>query len=511
LLSIGRARADQPLPPLTVVVYNKNVSASVDLARFYAQQRGIPKDHLVGLACAPDEEIPRDEYDNNIATPLRNIFAAKHWWTVRENGDQKSVTATAIRFVAVIKGVPLKIKATAPERPNPGDQTQAGPVGGRNEASVDSELSVLGNFSPQISGAVSNTYFQSYRPIADFPNAALLLVCRLDAPDAESVRRMITSAISAEKNGLWGRAYVDAAHNPPGGLQEGDNWMEAIHQEMHKVGIPVVYENSPEIFPDTYPMSECALYYGWYTGGIAGPFTRRDFRFPIGAIAVHIHSYSANTLRDPNANWVGPLIARGATASLGNVYEPYLHLTTHLDIFNDRLLHGFTFAESAYMGTPALSWMNVMVGDPLYRPYFSWTQIDAPREKSTNEWKTYHEFAVKNFERPAAEYRSMARQLAMKTRNGAILEDLGLMEAGDGNYVAATNYFQQAHAFYNKRDDILRSVMEEAEGWIRQKKSKRALDIVRNTLRVVPDAPASALLRKIEQDLTSPPPAAPNP
>src|SRR5207302_9176983 len=102
-------------------------------------------------------------------------------------------------------------------------------------------------------------------------------------------------------------------------------------------------------------------------------------------------------LRDPYAIWVGPVVAKGTAASLGNVYEPYLQLTSHLEIFNDRLLHGFAFAESAYMSIPALSWMSVMVGEPLYRPYASWLQIDALRDsaKSGTDWKTYHEFAVK--------------------------------------------------------------------------------------------------------------------
>jgi hypothetical protein len=256
-------------------------------------------------------------------------------------------------------------------------------------------------------------------------------------------------------------------------------------------------------------MSDCALYYGWYTSSVAGPFTQPDFHFVTGAVAVHIHSYSASTLRDPNANWVGPLIARGAAASLGNVYEPYLHLTTHLNMFNDRLLHGFTFAESAYMASPALSWMNVMVGDPLYRPYASWLQIESSSElaRRGGEWKVYHDFAVKNFERPVPEYRSLARQLASRTRNGAMLEDLGLSEAADGNLGTAVGYFQQARTCYSKRDDILRVVLEEADSWLKQEKPKRALDLVRRTLRIVPDAPAATLLRKMEQDLTGVSPA----
>jgi uncharacterized protein (TIGR03790 family) len=174
---------------------------------------------------------------------------------------------------------------------------------------------------------------------------------------------------------------VDGAHNMAGGLEIGDKWLSETVEQFHKVGVPVVYDDGPALFPDGYPMSDCALYYGWYAAGVTGPFAQPTFRFTPGAIAVHIHSFSASTLRNPNAAWVAPLLTKGAAASVGNVYEPYLQMTTHLDIMNDRLLHGFTFAESSYMATQALSWMTVMVGDPLYRPYASWLQIDAKPER----------------------------------------------------------------------------------------------------------------------------------
>ena len=503
------SRADQPLAPATVVIYNKNAPDSTDLAKFYAQQRGIPRDHLIGLDCSFDEEISRDDYDATIATPLRDVFEKRQWWTIRGLPGKKSVTATTIRFAAVMKGVPLKVRPTA--TPYPGDEPGGGPFNNRNEASVDSEISVLGYFSPRISGVISNPYFQSFRTIGEFENPALLLVCRLDAPTAGTVRRMITDAIAAEKNGLWGRGYVDSAQSTAPGFDMGDKWMADIRDQLRKEGVPVVYEDTPAVFPDGYPMNDCALYYGWYAGGITGPFTQVDFRFIQGAIAVHIHSYSATTLRDPGGNWVGPLLARGATASLGNVYEPYLQLTHHLDIFNDRLLHGFTFAESAYMSLVGLSWMNVAVGDPLYRPYASWIQIDAPREVSRgiSVWKSYHDFAVKNASLSTADYRAQMRQVAIRSRNGPMIEDLASMEMQAGNFAAATNYFQIAHSSYSKPDDILRTVLEEANGWLKQKKPKRALELVRSTLRVVPDVPAAPLLRKIEQDIVAPPPPSP--
>ncbi len=507
LMIVSNSRAADPssLAALTVVVYNKDSDDSTELAKFYAKARGIPRDHLVALSCPIEEEITREQYEAMIADPLREAFEKRHWWTMRETAEEKkSILTTSIRFVAVVRGVPLKISAAT--TPYPGDVPDGGPINNRNEASVDSEIAALGFLTPQISGVTANPYYQNFRLIADFDDPELLLVCRLDAPTAATVRRMIVDSIAAEKNGLWGRAYVDGAHNTAPGLGVGDAWLADIAGQLHKVGVPVVYENTPAVFPNGYPMSDCALYYGWYAGGITGPFMEPDFRFVPGAIAVHIHSYSASTLRSPTSGWAGPLVSRGAAATMGNVYEPYLQLTTHLNIFNDRLLHGFTFAESAYMATAALSWMNVMVGDPLYRPYASWLQLEGGHEsgKKASNWKAYHEFAVKNISKPEPEYRKLARFVASRSCNGPMLEDLGQMEETDANSASATSYFLQARACYSKRDDILRVVLEEANGWIEQKKLKRARDLVRSTLRIVPDAPSAPLLRKIEQELKTP-------
>jgi uncharacterized protein (TIGR03790 family) len=506
------ARAEESLSAATIVVYNSVLPDSVELAKFYAQKRGIAADHLVGLACPVEEEISREQYDSTIANPLRDAFEQHGWWTIRAAEDKsRTVASNSIRFVALIRGIPLKVRATSDYA---GDVGGAAPISNRNEASVDSELAVLAGFSKQISGAMQNPYFQSYRAALDPSQLGLMLVCRLDAPTSATVRRMITDAVETEKSGLWGRAFVDAAHKTEGGLAEGERWLTDIAAQLHKAGIPTAFDEAPTILPAGYPLSDCSLYYGWYAQDISGALGQPDFRFPPGAIAAHIHSFSAATLREPKRGWVGGLVTAGAAASLGNVYEPYLQLTTHLDIFNDRLLHGFTFAESAYMATRVLSWMTVMVGDPLYRPYADWIQIDSKHDtaRSGSDWKQYHDFAVKNSAKPVREYRTLARQLAFRAKNGPMIEDLGVMEAHDGNFPAATSYFQQARATYAKRDDILRVVLEEADAWAKQGKPKRGLEVVRATLRVVTDMPAAGLLRNLERELNaSPAPQQPKP
>lgn len=498
-------RAEQSLADAAIVVFNRDIPESVQLATFYAEKRGIARDHLVGLSCPKDEEISREDYNRTIAGPLRDAFKKRRWWMLSESaGSAPTVLGSSVRFVALMKGIPLKIR---PAENSPGEKKVEGIASGRNEASVDSELAVLTRFDLSISGAVNNPYFKSYRRILESADVPVLLVCRLDAPSAETVRQMIVDSIATEKNGLWGRAYVDGAHNTSAGYEMGDQWMKEAVKQLRAAGIPTVYEDTPALFPDGYPMSDCAVYYGWYAGDMIGPFTQPGFRFKSGAIAVHIHSFSASTLRSPTAGWVGPLLTKGAAASIGNVYEPYLQLTSNLDILNDRLLHGFTFAESAYISIQGLSWMSVMVGDPLYRPYGSWLDLDDSKSDAAavSDWKMYHDFAVKNATVPTPEYRTRARQAASRANNGPMLEDLGLMEAKDGNHAAATGYFQQARGVYTKREDILRVVLEESDSWVKQGKPKRAVELVRSVLKIVSEAPTAELLKRVEQELSPTP------
>src|ERR1700682_5384123 len=199
------ARAEVPLAQATIVIYNTALPDSAELAKFYAQQRGIATDHVIGLLCSVEEEISREQYDEKIAAPLREIFRDRHWWTSHETAEGKeAVTASTIHFVALCKGIPLKIRGTT--EPYPEDKPGAGPVFNRNDASVDSELATLAAFSPQISGAAQNPYFKSFRAIGEFTDAIQLLVCRLDGPSTAAVRQMIVDSIAAEKNGLWGKS-----------------------------------------------------------------------------------------------------------------------------------------------------------------------------------------------------------------------------------------------------------------------------------------------------------------
>jgi uncharacterized protein (TIGR03790 family) len=150
---------------------------------------------------------------------------------------------------------------------------------------------------------------------------------------------------------------------------EGDRWFRSVERQLREMGMDGEVEETPDTFGTDTRLESPAFYFGWYAPGINGPFLRDDFAFPAGAIAMHLHSYSAQTLHSDQAGWCGPLVARGVAATMGNVFEPYLGLVHRPDLLVQALRQGLPLGDAAYFALPALSWQAVLIGDPLYRPW----------------------------------------------------------------------------------------------------------------------------------------------
>ncbi len=490
-----------PAARSVVVVCNERDLLSTELAYFYAEQRGIPRSQIVSLRCPTKEEITRDEYDETIARPLRRKFVEAGWWKTDPAAPDRLI-GSQIHYVVLMRGVPLKILPVA--EPYPGDR-QEGPeaLRSRNEACVDSELAALGFFTPQISGALVNPYYRSFTPLADFQTAPLLAVCRLDAVSERTVRKMIVESIIAERYGLVGRAYVDARGTTLEGYAEGDAWLFRAADVLGQRGIPVIVDKVEPLFPSAFPLTQAAHYYGWYAQNAVGPFGEPDFFFFPGAVAAHIHSFSASTLRDLNTGWVGPLLAKGAAASFGNVYEPFLQFTTEIDLFVDRFTSGLTFGESVYAATRCLSWMNTFVGDPLYAPYRRWNDASDPLRPApeTREWLAYRNgveiWAKKG---AAAGIRELSSK-AMALQSGVIYEGLGILLAGSGDLEGAQRAFRSARKHYENIKDDVRTVYLEVNHLRRLGKTAEAFAVLESGIKRARRSPGVALLKEIEQEM----------
>ncbi len=363
LLCSPAARAQSLEPKHVAVVYNANSSLSRDCASLYARTRQIPERNLLPVYCsASTRDITTQVYVKQIHDPLLRLGRERqlHFPASRLLGIHP------IYAMVLMPDIPLRITARPPkkgQKPVDWQKTTA--------ASVDSELALLGAGDYTIDGMVNNPYFKRDEGIA-MSGFRMLPVCRIDAPTDTTARRMITQPAAVEKQGgLTGWAVVDLG----GPYPQGDTWLRNIAKAAVRAGQPVFLDALRPVLVEHYPMpTPTVMYFGWYEGQAQGPFDpqtrgKTRFYFAPGAIAVHLHSFSATNVRSSHEGWVGALLMKGADASAGNVWEPFLGGSLHLDIFYERLLAGYTLAEASAMATPVISWQGIVMGDPLYRPY----------------------------------------------------------------------------------------------------------------------------------------------
>ena len=378
LFPVGReawAAGDEVL-----VVYNSRLPASAEVARHYARRRGVPDSQVLGLPLPEGANLARSEYVRDLEEPIRRHLAAKGLaeWVPDTSapraplpaggGPRSRVAHSAIRYLLLCHGVPWYIPHDPSLRST---QKDLPPPMQRNDASVDHELALLarpGGHDPL--GVAPNPALGATNASRLHPTEGVFLVTRLDGPTPEIARGLVDKALEAESRGLWGHAYFDLRGLAEGAYLWGDQMLTNAATAAKRLGFETFVDNQPATLGVGYPLGQVALYAGWYDSGVTGPFYRAAVEFLPGAFAYHLHSFSAANLRSASENWVGPLLARGATATMGCVAEPYLRFTPDIAVFLERWGYaGMTFGEAATASHPVLSWQTVVVGDPLYRPF----------------------------------------------------------------------------------------------------------------------------------------------
>jgi uncharacterized protein (TIGR03790 family) len=494
-----------PNPATVAILYNSSSADSKAIASYYAGARKIPEENLIGLPLPEKEEITREEFNSKILEPLKAEYDKRGWWQrQKDNAGNLVPVGTKIRILTCIFGVPSRVAARAGDpKMKPGGP----PPIQTSEAAVDSELALLGVEGLPIAASLKNPYFKADANVAT-NGLPMTLVGRIDGPSRAICERMIRDAIETEKTGLWGMAVIDIAKKY-GSMDAGDPWLETIVRSNRETGIPTLVDRFPDTLPTNYPLRDVASYYGWYDWHVNGPFVNPSFRFKKGAVAVHLHSFSAAQLRDPSKNWCAPFLSRGAAATLGNVYEPYLEMTHHFDIFQARLMAGYTLVEAAYMAVPVLSWQNVVLGDPLYRPYLhidgSGEKVDADREYrairlATMRWKD-----------DPKQLDTMLREAADRMKSGVILESQGLLKAEQRMTADAAMDFQRAKLYYTDQADRLRMDMHVAAIDRAGGRNASAIKILRGARTIylnLPEAVAAQAWLNI-MDPPAPPPSQP--
>ncbi len=353
-----------------VLVTNRADPDSQRIAEHYALRRGVPVENIISLEMPTRETITWLEFVTTVWQPLQDELVNRGWidsvaMSLRDEYGRRKMAFSGHRmsYLVVCRGVPLRIK----NEPDLVSEVKGMPNRSEmrtNRSAVDSELSLLAVGNYNINSFVPNPLYRMEAP-RQLILESVVRVSRLDGPSAKDVFGMIDGALAAERNGLMGRAYVDTK----GPYPQGERWLKVTAEEFVKNHLSTTRRDKKRTFAIGARFDAPVLYAGWYTTNANGPFTLPGFRFAPGAVAMHIHSFSAHTLHSDSKAWCGPLLARGAAATVGAVYEPYLEFMHHPDLLFKGLLQGMTLGEAAYYSLPSLSWQNILVGDPLYRPF----------------------------------------------------------------------------------------------------------------------------------------------
>jgi uncharacterized protein (TIGR03790 family) len=398
LLALSAAPAAALEPKDVFVVANKNVPASREVADHYLAKRGVPRENLILLDLPAGEDISRPDYDAKLAAPLRAALGGKK---------------AAAKVILTVYGVPLRVgevPLTAAQKAE-GARVQGEAAAAKkaldeleknkaaakdveaarrtflalderwreithseSTACVDNELMLLWWPKYPLRRWVPNPlYFQAsdkYRG----ENPPAVMTARLDGPTPAVAKRLVDDAVAAEAKGLDGLAVIDArgikfdpASGDSGhGYGGYDESFREAARLLERAGLRVLLDDKEPVLPANSAKG-VAVYAGWYS--LANFVDACEF-VP-GAVAWHLASSEAGTLRDPNAKlWCPNLLKKGAAATIGPVAEPYtIGFPKPAEFFGFLATGEYTLVETYSRSLLFCSWMTVLVGDPLYNPF----------------------------------------------------------------------------------------------------------------------------------------------
>jgi len=391
ILSVCGELAAALEPNEILLIANTDQAASMKLARYYCEKRGVPSGNIIPVSLGTQlrDSIGRGDYEKRLAGPIRRTFATRD-----DLGHIECLVTTY--------GVPFKVGRRDPLSGFDGQlkqlrqslQEQNDAVaqlekdgqantpawqerraramqiqmdidrieGKETDASVDSELAMV------LSGPYELHRWQPNLWPTPGPHPfKTLMVCRLDGPSYNIAKGLIDKALAAEAKGLKGSACFDSR-----GLT-GDGIYSYYDQSLRDLarltqlwtGMTVREEQTEALFePGSCPQT--ALYCGWYS---LQKYVDA-FDFVDGAVGYHIASFEAAALRDPKSlQWCPAMLQDGITATLGPVNEPYLFAFPEPRAFFGALYDGRCLVEAYFLTERFTSWQMVLIGDPLYKPF----------------------------------------------------------------------------------------------------------------------------------------------
>lgn len=328
-----------------LVVVNQASAVSKEISEYYVARRHIPSSNICRVDVPKGENVSPEDFRSKIADPIARCLRSRHL-------EEK------ILYIVTTLGLPLRVTGHG-----------AGMLA--ETASVDSELTLLysdmrGQPHNAPSGILNPFFAKSTSPFRhpDFP---IYLVTRLAGFDLSDAKGIIDRALEAHNRGYF-VLDLRASDNTA-----GNRWLLEAAAQLPKDR--VILDRSGTV---VYNQSNVIAYAAWGSNDPDRKQRHLGFRWLPGAIVTEYVSTDGRTFARPPDNWVfntgfgssnqnlsADYIRDGATGASGHVDEPYLQFTPRPDIVLPAYYRGRNLAESFYLGIRALSWMNIVIGDPL--------------------------------------------------------------------------------------------------------------------------------------------------
>jgi uncharacterized protein (TIGR03790 family) len=336
-----------------LVVVNKQSPVSTAIGQYYMRQRAIPPGNLCTLDVPNEDDISHDFYVSDVETPIGKCLTRKK-------------LTESILYIVTTQGVPLRVSGT-------GSDAQLQNTG----AAVDSELTLLyqklHGVTIPVAGPVPNPFYQKRDAPFRHPQIPMYMVTRLAGYDMTDLKALVDRAPLARNVGKF---VIDVRAD---NATQGNQWLRAAALLIPKDRL--ILDDSATVLTG---IKDVIAYASWGSNDFDRKQRNLHFQWLPGAIATEFVSTDARTFKRPPDSWnigswgdksawfmgapqtlIADYLHEGASGAGGQVDEPYLTYCPRPDFVLPAYLQGRNLAESFYMGIPGLSWMNVVIGDPL--------------------------------------------------------------------------------------------------------------------------------------------------
>jgi len=331
-----------------LVVINQNSPDSVAVGSYYVKKRSIPTVNVVMVKTSSTPNIPLAEYYSTIQKPIQDNIAKNR---------------NKIDFIVTTKGVPIRLDSD-------GGYSVDGYI-----ASMEFKLAPIRPDLPKLSDSqqseefrrAANPYFNK-RESFTHDKFGMYLVTRLDGYTVENAKRLVDLSLAAKKE--KGPFFFDMAGNRSDGAYGQMNQMLKMASDALEFrDFDTILDESKDFVA---PKSPVAGYASWGSNDAA--YKREIYnqiKFKPGALCETFVSTSAFTFTS-HQHWqslIADLIDQGVTGVKGYVSEPYTFALARPQILFERYVTGYNLAESFYLASPVIKWKDLVIGDPLCRPY----------------------------------------------------------------------------------------------------------------------------------------------